>query len=182
METALRETHEELGIQPERVEVLGEFGPPELTLRGDMRVWPFVVSGTSLVAHLYRVNLMKEQGFVRPSSRKMIIFEDDPLPSIDLASLQSEVSQSEVAAAFHIPLSALTAPSRMRSHLFRDERPYTVLDVTDLVLAGTGDKVSITAASNEKGDFPGKKEGRIEVWGLTGWYLSLLMKTLQIYP
>lgn len=53
METALRETHEELGIQPERVEVLGEFGPPELTLRGDMRVWPFVVSGTSLVAHLY---------------------------------------------------------------------------------------------------------------------------------
>ncbi len=23
--------------------------------------------------------------------------------------------------------------------------------------------------------------GRIEVWGLTGWYLSLLMKMMQIY-
>lgn len=42
-ETALRETHEELGIQPELVDVLGEFGPPEFNLRGDMRVWPFVV-------------------------------------------------------------------------------------------------------------------------------------------
>lgn len=112
----------------------------------------------------------------------MVIAEDDPLPSIDLVSLQSKLSQSEVAAAFHVPLSALIAPSRVRSHLFRDERPYTVLDVTDLVLAGVGDQVSITAASNEKGESAGKKEGRIEVWGLTGWYLSLLMKTLQIYP
>jgi nudix motif 8 len=125
---------------------------------------------------------IEHQGFVRPTSAEIPISDDDPLPSIDLDSLQSEVSQPEVALAFHLPLSELTAPSRMRSHLFRDERPYTVLDVTDFVQAGAGGEVSITAASNEKGEVSGKKEGRIEVWGLTGWYLSLLMKTLRIYP
>ena len=43
LDAALRETHEELGIVPDRVEVLGGFGPAERTLRGDMRVWPYVV-------------------------------------------------------------------------------------------------------------------------------------------
>lgn len=28
----------------------------------------------------------------------------------------------------------------------------------------------------------GGKAGRLEVWGLTGWYLNLLMKALNIYP
>lgn len=41
---ALRETQEELGIDPARIEVLGEIGPPEINLRGDMTVWPFVAS------------------------------------------------------------------------------------------------------------------------------------------
>ncbi|KAF9462932.1 NUDIX hydrolase domain-like protein [Collybia nuda] len=163
METALRETHEEFGIRPERVEVLGELWPPELNLRGDMRVWPFV-------------------GFVRASLTKTKISEDDPLPSIDLVSLQAEISQREVAAAFHIPLSSLAAPSNKRTCLFRDERPYTVLDVTDLIVADNGDKLSVTVASDEKGDVCRGNKGRIEVWGLTGWYLSLLMKALEICP
>jgi 8-oxo-dGTP pyrophosphatase MutT (NUDIX family) len=44
MSGALRETQEELGIDPAQVEVLGEIGPPETNLRGDMIVWPFVAS------------------------------------------------------------------------------------------------------------------------------------------
>ena len=41
---AMRETHEELGVPPDRVEILGTVGPPEMNLRGNMEVWPFVVS------------------------------------------------------------------------------------------------------------------------------------------
>jgi hypothetical protein len=39
---ALRETQEEVGILPDRVEILGQVGPPQLSLSG-LRVWPYVV-------------------------------------------------------------------------------------------------------------------------------------------
>ncbi|KAL9713640.1 hypothetical protein Ac2012v2_003251 [Leucoagaricus gongylophorus] len=42
LDGALRETEEELGIRPEEVQVLGEIGPPEVNLQGDMRVWPYI--------------------------------------------------------------------------------------------------------------------------------------------
>ena len=44
MSGALRETQEELGIDPAQIEVLGEIGSPETNFRGDMTVWPFVAS------------------------------------------------------------------------------------------------------------------------------------------
>jgi 8-oxo-dGTP pyrophosphatase MutT (NUDIX family) len=43
LDGALRESEEELGIRPEEIDVLGEIGPPEENLRGDMCVWPYVV-------------------------------------------------------------------------------------------------------------------------------------------
>lgn len=42
LDTALRETFEEINISKDRVELLGSIGPPEKSLRGDT-VWPFVV-------------------------------------------------------------------------------------------------------------------------------------------
>jgi hypothetical protein len=113
--------------------------------------------------------------------------DDDPFPSIDLHAIK--VSHSEVAAALHLPLTALTAPSRMKSYLFRGRRPYTAIDVTDLVRLGEGQQAGLTAISNEERVENGEEgdavsdaqEARMEVWGLTGWYLSLLMRILQVY-
>ena len=39
---ALRETEEEVGVHPRQIQLLGRFGPAELSL-GGMRVWPYVV-------------------------------------------------------------------------------------------------------------------------------------------
>ena len=39
---ALRETHEEVGVPLEQIEILGQVGPSELSL-GGLRVHPFVV-------------------------------------------------------------------------------------------------------------------------------------------
>ncbi|KAI6164462.1 NUDIX hydrolase domain-like protein [Pisolithus thermaeus] len=151
---ALREVHEEVGVPPGRVDVLGRLGPPERSLKG-LRVWPYV-------------------GFVYPLGAASPDEEPDvPLPSLSVNSLA--VSQPEVAAAFHLPLSALACQTRLRSSLFRASRPYWTLDVSDLVpqrvqTRGDVDHNLVEKTAGEK----------LEVWGLTGWYLSLIMEVLGI--
>jgi hypothetical protein len=116
--------------------------------------------------------------------------EDSPYPSLDLSKIRRVMSTSEVAVVFHVPLTELTALERLRPYLFRGERPYLAVDVTDLVrsaevLSGaTGStSVSIEAVHGEPppDEVGSGRSGRIEIWGLTGWYLSLFLRRLQVY-
>ena len=34
---------------------------------------------------------------------------------------------------------------------------------------------------DQRDEIGGGREGRLEVWGLTGWYLSALMRILRVY-
>jgi len=162
---ALRETEEELGIPPNRVEVLGTLGPAELSLRG-MRVWPYV-------------------GFVHSeSSSRMDTAQtsngansDVTLPQLSLQGLTP--SLPEVAHVFHLPLRELVRCSRQTRQLFRGDREYNAIDVTDLV--------SRPSKSSDRWQGGGvKAEGiegindKLEIWGLTGWYLALLMRALHL--
>ncbi|KAK2463666.1 hypothetical protein APHAL10511_004417 [Amanita phalloides] len=145
-DAALRETQEELGITPDQIDILGSLGPPEVSRRGDMTVWPFV-------------------GFVHSSSLrcdKNAMKPDDPFPSLDLNTIRKTLPTIEVAAAFHLPLTAIIESSRRRARTFRDGRPYWAITVADLLHLGDSDD-----------------EG-LEIWGLTGWYLSLFMNVLKI--
>jgi len=156
---ALRETNEEVGVPPEQIEILGQIGPPELSL-GGMRVWPYV-------------------GFIHPSAGWLSVGSnpDTPLPSISLSSLT--ISQPEVASIFHLPLAALSSPTRLRLSKFRGGVPYWAVDVSDLV--GTGGGQAESAKSIGKDEVGDGKGGRLEVWGLTGWYLTMLMKVLEVH-
>lgn len=98
---------------------------------------------------------------------------DTPLPSISLTSLT--ISQPEVATIFHLPLAALISHARLKPHHFRGGRPYWAIDVSDLVPPGGPCESSDTRGQSEING------GRLEVWGLTGWYLCLLMKVLKVY-
>jgi nudix motif 8 len=122
--------------------------------------------------------LSGEQGFVYPSGSTShgvdIRSLDDPLPSLSLSSLT--VSEPEVATVFHLPLSAFTASARLRPDMFRVTNPYWAVDVSDIV--------EHSEWRNDPSGPPelgGGREGRLEVWGLTGWYMSLLMKILRVY-
>lgn len=54
-----------------------------------------------------------------------------------------------------------------------------MVDVTDMVQPTISAATLTTRAAEEiEDELDG---GRIEVWGLTGWYLSLLMKILRVY-
>jgi len=168
---ALRETHEEVGILPGQIEVMGQLGPAELSLRG-LRVWPYV-------GFVYPPGDAPSDTCPKPTIKynhqSQDAFDDDidtPLPSISLASLM--ISQPEVATIFHLPLTALTSRSRLKPHEFRGGRPYWAIDVSDLVLPGGPWESSDVHAQSR---FGGK---RLHVFGLTGWYLSVFMKVLKV--
>lgn len=94
-----------------------------------------------------------------------------PLPSLRMDSLTP--SQLEVAAAFHLPLTLAASPTRLHVHHFRDGQPYWAVEVSDLIKSA----IQIQS-SHSNGDGPKEK---VEVWGLTGWYLFQFMKALKIY-
>ncbi|KAF9005976.1 NUDIX hydrolase domain-like protein [Cyathus striatus] len=163
-DAALRETLEELGIQPNQIEILGRLGPPELNLRRNLRVWPFV-------------------GFVHEENRQdHSQSPDQSWPSIDIESIRRNASPAEVETVFHLPLTALVASSRKRSDLFRGERQYWAINATDFISSGIKTSaVSVDEKYMQVEEVGVGKGGNVEVWGLTGWYLSLLMKTLRVY-
>lgn len=77
----------------------------------------------------------------------------------------------------------------MRSYLFRGQRPYYAISVADIV-AGTGAvhadglegaEIQWINDPEQRDEIGGGREGRLEVWGLTGWYLSALMRILRVY-
>ena len=107
--------------------------------------------------------------------------DDEPLPSLDIDAVRRMASPNEVAAAIHLPLKAFASPTRIRQSMFRGSRPYWPVDVTDLVYTALK-KEDIASKTVEIIDEVGSEgNGRIEVWGLTGWYLTLLMKALHVY-
>jgi len=116
--------------------------------------------------------------------------DDHPYASLDLSKIRRIMSISEVAIVFHVPLTELTEPRRLRPYLFRSERPYWAVDVTDIVRSAEGFSETSDATSMSTEAFHGGtqcdevgfgKEGRLEIWGLTGWYLSLLLQRLRVY-
>jgi hypothetical protein len=132
--------------------------------------------GLSLSSSLVLSGTLYSQGFVHPDLTSRHIQSEDldaPLPSLTLSSLT--ISQPEVAHVFHLPLSALTAPARLKSHLFKGDRPYWAITVSDLV-------DSVVELDSDTGTVRtgGGVRRNLEVWGLTGWYLSLLMKVLEV--
>ena len=123
-----------------------------------------------------------QQGFVHSASveNRALKSDDEPLPSLDIDILRKQLSPSEVAAVIHLPLSALISPNRIRNSLFRRQEPYWVVDITDMVQPTIMAETVTTRAEEEIKDE--LSDGRrIEVWGLTGWYLSLLLRILQVY-
>jgi hypothetical protein len=119
------------------------------------------------------------QGYVHNSQGVNVQMSTTPLPSLSLSSL--DVCHREVASLFHLPLAALASPTRVHAKLFRGQRPYWTIDVSDLAW----DDHAIVIGTDGVGRFGGHSMAHpqtLEVWGLTGWYLSQLMKVLDIHP
>ncbi|KAH8116396.1 NUDIX hydrolase domain-like protein [Phellopilus nigrolimitatus] len=159
---ALREAKEEIGLSAGQVEVLGEVSPAQRSLSG-LRVWPYV-------------------GFVyKDMDTRSTCYDpqhdsDAPLPSLSMSSLS--ISAPEVAHVFHLPLVELVEARRLHEHRFRGGTPYWAVDVTDVVGRARG--VDWAGGTNID-EIGGGREGRLEIWGLTGWYVNALMRALAVF-
>ncbi|KAI0031270.1 NUDIX hydrolase domain-like protein, partial [Vararia minispora EC-137] len=115
---------------------------------------------------LGRVRVWPFVGFIHASSSARLAVPQvglrDPLPSLNTYSLA--LSTQEVAHVFHLPLCATCDYSRLRNDNFRGRSVYWAIDVTDLVPGVSGT--------------PDVGHRQLEIWGLTGWYLSLFLRTL----
>lgn len=181
---ATRETHEELGILPSCVQPLGELCPPETAMRADTLVHAFV-------GFLHRDpnwNLSKDDS-------------DMVLPPIDIQAAHAHIRAENAEAAaqhlprevdhvFYLPLSILMYDRRRRREgVF--QRPwgrgrYWAIGVRDripsvppLAEVGeviTGSSTEVAVPDSEIG--AGGGEGKtVEVWGLTGWYLNVFLRS-----
>ncbi|EJU03626.1 hypothetical protein DACRYDRAFT_21151 [Dacryopinax primogenitus] len=156
--TAIRETDEEIGVGPGQIEVLGTFGPAELSL-WKLRVHPFV-------------------GFIYPTLERPELRPNEALPSIALSSLRP--NPPEVSHIFHLTFREMFDPHRLRVHDFRGYTPYWAIDVSDKV-EGLGLHWKTLAGQDELGG-SGRPGGKgLEIWGLTGWYLNVFLKRLGLY-
>ena len=88
------------------------------------------------------------------------------------------LSPAEVFHAFHRPLIELVNPQFLRQHAFRGGTSYWATDVTSSV---EGLEIDWLPASgmDEVGGSGGS--GRLEIWGLTGWYLNSFLRLLNLY-
>jgi nudix motif 8 len=60
--------------------------------------------------------------------------------------------------------------------MFRDLQPYWAVNVSDKVNRAEG-----LIEETEVDDIGGRRETVLEIWGLTGWYLSLFMRALEVW-
>lgn len=97
----------------------------------------------------------------------------EALPNFDIDTLV--VNKAEVAQMFHITLEELLDEKRLYQHRFRNGIPYWTVNVSD--------KVSQEYWTSPR-LLPGETEDRgprLEIWGITGWYLSLFLRRMRLW-
>jgi hypothetical protein len=95
------------------------------------------------------------------------------------------LNTAEVAQVFYLTFEELADERRRRHHQFRGRPAYWTINVSDKV-----DPVHWTSPLYLPGEQPhgqtsdavaGEREVRLEIWGLTGWYLNLFMRVMKLW-
>jgi hypothetical protein len=102
-----------------------------------------------------------------------------PLPDFDLSALS--INSEEVALAFYLTLEELVEENRLHEHQFRGRPPYWCVDVSDRVSEEYWTTPRILPSDMTLGDVGVDRGKRLEIWGLTGWYLNLFMRSIGLW-
>ncbi|MBW0549528.1 hypothetical protein O181_089243 [Austropuccinia psidii MF-1] len=168
LSTALRETHEEVGLKPDQIEYLGSLQPVYNSSRSTL-VWPFV-------AFIYPRQTTSLSPCLHPViPRLMSKLDTTPLPSFRLEELCGKYHKEEVVQILQVGFSTLLRPDKQIPAFFRgnSQKPYLEWDMADG-----------TPGLNESGDTEGgmRSEGKtrsLRLWGLSGWFVNSFLWILE---
>ncbi|GHJ87157.1 hypothetical protein NliqN6_3559 [Naganishia liquefaciens] len=158
LDAAIRETSEELGVSVDQIEYLGQFAEPEVSYKG-LVVWPFLA-------------FVHQRRDARPGV----------LPELDLTRLR--LSSAEVQSVVALPLPSLQSLSiskipalKLERQLFRNRFPYEVIDISKAPVLETAERSTGWTTSIVSRGLTDK----VEVWGLTGWFVDVFLRRLGIW-
>ncbi|KAJ9122409.1 hypothetical protein QFC22_001832 [Naganishia vaughanmartiniae] len=166
LNTAIRETSEELGIKVEQIEYLGRFAEPEVSY-GGLVVWPFLLSANEV---------QNVVGLPIPSLKELGDHRSKQTPPLEFNSTSGNAESTGTRLG-------------LKQRLFRHRVPYDVVDVSHVPViqpafdAGASDvhaydkSISVWGPSMVS---QGLAE-EVEIWGLTGWFLDVFLRKFKIW-
>src|SRR5947209_5976508 len=105
--------------------------------------------------------------------------DSSPLPNFDLSKL--DLNAAEVAQLFHLTLEELTDTERLYQHQFRGRPPYWCVNVSDKVDEKYWTTPKILPSETAEGAEVVDRGKRLEIWGLTGFYLNHFLRAVGIW-
>jgi hypothetical protein len=90
------------------------------------------------------------------------------------------LNTAEVAQLFHLSLEELTDTTRLYQHRLRGRPPYWCINVSDKVPEEYWTTPRILP-SDDEGEDAIDRGKRLEIWGLTGFYLNRFLMTVGIW-
>lgn len=105
--------------------------------------------------------------------------KETPLPNLDLSLLTT--NPSEVALLFHLTLEELTDEKRLYEHNFRGRPPYWCVNVSDKVAEEHWTTPRRLPTETSGGEYTIDRGERLEIWGLTAYYLNLFMRGVNLW-
>jgi hypothetical protein len=102
-----------------------------------------------------------------------------PLLNFDVSKLV--LNAAEVAQLFHLTLEELTDATRLYQHHFRGRPPYWCINVSDKVPEQYWTTPRILPSENKGREDAIDRGKRLEIWGLTAFYLNRFLMTVGIW-
>ncbi|WAQ85770.1 hypothetical protein PtA15_6A399 [Puccinia triticina] len=169
--TALREAHEEVGLVPQQMELLGSL-EPLVSNSGSTLVWPFVV---------FIHSLEHQSAFSTPAPmipRLMSPLATKPLRSPALEDFRGKHQVAEVELVFQISLAALLEPDRQSPSSFRNDpqRPYLEWNVEPEIFSARNNAAYTRPPEGPTNTSPTNHK----LWGLTGWLIHSFLRKIRL--
>lgn len=114
----------------------------------------------------------------RPQAEDHRLSDTEDLPALDVTKLRLSIAEVQSVIVLPIPglefITDTSEPLSIIRQMFRERVPYDVVDVSRIPMVSLSDSSS-SEWTSPTGD-------RVEIWGLTGWILDVMLRRFGVWP